>query len=131
MNSKMIDTWVLHSTTAWATENLDVSKESAIASLIEEAERVTATSMPKSRVAKAHRWLYSRPSESLPQSFLWDELNRLGACGDWCGGPRVEGALKSGMALAGRVSGSLHERSLANFSDKVNSPAIVQLTLFT
>lgn len=128
--SQTMDTWVLHSTVAWATENLGSSKEAAIASLIEEAERVTKNPMPKSCVAKAHRWLYSRPNESLPESSLWDEQHRLGACGDWCGGPRVEGALKSGMALAGQVLGSLHERTLASSAAEVNASGIVQLELF-
>ena len=124
--SKLMDTWVLHSTVAWANENLDISKEAAIASLIEEAERATGLKMPEPSVAKAHRWLYSRPTESLANSALWDDVNQLGACGDWCGGPRVEGALKSGMALAGRILGSLQERTPA----EVNSPRPTQLELF-
>ena len=84
--------------------------------------------MPVPKFAKAHRWLYSRPSESLPAKSLWDETYRLGACGDWCGGPRVEGALMSGIALAGQVLGSLHER----YQTPVDSTrAPVQLELFS
>ena len=124
--AKLMDTWVLHSTVAWAKEHLDISKEAAIASLSQEAQRATSHKMPKPCRANAHRWLYSRPIESLVQAALWDDANRLGACGDWCGGPRVEGALKSGMALAGRVLGSLHERTKA----EVNSPRPMQLELF-
>ena len=110
--SQTMDTWVLHSTVGWAQKHLDISKAGAIASLSEEAERVTRRSLPKPCVARAHRWLYSRPNESLPVRSLWDEGHRLGACGDWCGGPRVEGALQSGMSLAGQVLGSLHERTI-------------------
>ncbi len=120
------DTWVLHSTIDWATQNLDISKEAAIESLVQEAQRVTGHTMPVPSVAMSHRWLYSRPTESLPEQSLWDETSRLGACGDWCGGPRVEGALRSGIALAGRVLGSLHERT----SSSHNLPPI-QLELFT
>jgi len=123
--SMAMDTWVLHSTVAWASENLDISKETAIMNLIEEAERVTNKKMPEPCLMRAHRWLYSRPLESLAEQSLWDEAHRLGACGDWCGGPRVEGALMSGIALAGRVLGSLHERTPAQF----DSPP-VQLELF-
>ncbi len=94
--AKLTDTWVLHSTVAWAKENLDISKEAAISGLMQEAERATNQKMPEPCLTRAHRWLYSRPAESLAQAALWDEANRLGACGDWCGGPRVEGALKSG-----------------------------------
>jgi predicted NAD/FAD-dependent oxidoreductase len=125
--SRLIDTWVLHSTVAWASENLVITNEAAIMSLMQEAERVTRQKMAQPCVAKAHRWLYSRPTESLTDRALWDEVNRLGACGDWCGGPRVEGALKSGMALAGRVLGSLHERTPAD----VNSSRPIQLELFS
>ncbi len=114
--AKTLDTWVLHSTVNWASENLNISKEAAVASLIREATRVTCKMMPEPRSAKAHRWLYSRPNVALQEKSLWDESNRLGACGDWCGGPRVEGALKSGMALAGQVLGWLHERPPANVS---------------
>ncbi|MCY2975835.1 MAG: FAD-dependent oxidoreductase [Planctomycetota bacterium] len=128
---QVMDTWVLHSTVAWAIENLDISKEAAIASLTQEAERVTGHELPKSCVARAHRWLYSRPNESLPQSSLWDDTNQVGACGDWCGGPRVEGALKSGIALAGKVLGSLHERSHAMAAPQVQAAKPVQLGLFS
>jgi photolyase PhrII len=107
------DTWVLHSTPAWTSESLELSKEDVIALLIREAERVTNRGMPKPLVAKAHRWLYSKPVSPLPESSLWDEVHLFGACGDWCGGPRIEGALKSGVALAGQVLGSLCERTHA------------------
>ncbi len=123
-----LDTWVLHSTVAWAKESLDISKENAIANLVEEAERITRQSMPEPCVARAHRWLYSRPNESLLESSLWDEMHRFGACGDWCGGPRVEGALKSGISLAGQVLGSLHERT-ATIAADVNSHELKQLEL--
>jgi predicted NAD/FAD-dependent oxidoreductase len=105
-----LDTWVLHSTVQWASEHLEAPQEQVAQHLVAEAERVTGSVMPERCFTRAHRWLYSRPAESLPESSLWDPANLLGACGDWCGGPRVEGALKSGISLAGRVLGSLHER---------------------
>ncbi|QDV26432.1 FAD-dependent oxidoreductase [Aureliella helgolandensis] len=105
------DTWMLHSTSDWAMENQETPREQVVHNLIAEAERVTGFRMPAQCYAKAHRWLHSRPADSLPESSLWDSANRLGACGDWCGGPRVEGALKSGMALAGRILGTLHENA--------------------
>lgn len=126
-----MDAWVLHSNVAWAKNHLELSQEDANQVLTEEAERVTGVAMPPIRIAKSHRWLYSRPTESLADRSLWDESNRLGACGDWCGGPRVEGSLRSGMALAGRVLGSLHERTRLIMASEVNTSAAIQLDLFT
>jgi photolyase PhrII len=108
-----METWVLHSTADWAQEHLETTTEQVMKLLMAEAERVTGSVMPSVCFTKAHRWLYSRPVESLPESSLWDDASWLGACGDWCGGPRVEGALKSGVALAGRVLGTLHESPLS------------------
>lgn len=123
------DNWVLHSSVAWASEHLETSKEDASTYLILEAERVTGQKMSTQRVTTAHRWLYSRPVQSLSQSSLWDDLSRLGACGDWCGGPRVEGALKSGISLAGKVMGSIHEWTNGISTDS-SSPNVIQLELF-
>lgn len=75
--SKVMDTWVLHSTVAWATANLNISEDAAIRNLIQEAERATNCAMAEPCVARAHRWLYSRPTESLKQNSLWDEMHRL------------------------------------------------------
>ena len=50
-------------------------------------------------------WPQATPLNPLPQLFVWDERDRLGVAGDWCGGPRVEGAFLSGQALAEAVLG--------------------------
>jgi len=34
---------------------------------------------------------------------LFDPVAGIGACGDWCGGSRVEAAFLSGAAIAGTV----------------------------
>jgi len=51
----------------------------------------------------AHRWRYALPTEPLPDRYLFDGDLNIGACGDWCAGPRVEGAFLSGVALAERL----------------------------
>lgn len=120
------DTWVLHSTTEWALANLDASKDDVASELILEAKRIAGPNMPNTSYRSAHRWLYARPEEALPASSLWDSDKWLGACGDWCGGPRMEGALKSGISLAGRVLGTLHESSRT----QIVASAPQQLSLF-
>jgi predicted NAD/FAD-dependent oxidoreductase len=50
----------------------------------------------------AHRWRYARTTATQP-AVLWDADRRLGLCGDWCRGARVESAWLSGDALAGAM----------------------------
>ncbi len=52
---------------------------------------------------QVHRWKYATPTGSLGEDCLWQPELRLGACGDWCRGGRVEGALLSGRALAAKI----------------------------
>lgn len=50
-----------------------------------------------------HRWRYCEPSTVHPASMVWLPELSLGFAGDAFGGPRVEGAALSGLALAGEV----------------------------
>ncbi len=54
-----------------------------------------------------HRWRFSEPRTLYPQKCLWLPDRRLGFCGDAFGGPRVEGAAVSGLALAREIAATL------------------------
>jgi predicted NAD/FAD-dependent oxidoreductase len=60
-------------------------------------------SLPDPVFTDAHRWRYALPDPPLDAPCLFDSGARLGAGGDWCGGPKIEGAFLSGGALAERV----------------------------
>jgi len=124
------ETWVFHSSVAWAKARIEATKESVIDELIQEAERWLDQPIPKRLSSQAHRWLFARPEQSLAESSLWDAGSRLGACGDWCGGPRVEGALLSGMSLAGQVLGYLHEQGPPAVLEQDAIEPLMQLRLF-
>jgi predicted NAD/FAD-dependent oxidoreductase len=59
--------------------------------------------LPEPLERRAHRWSLAIPETVLPARCLFDDEAGIGACGDWCAGPRVEGAFSSGAAVAGRV----------------------------
>ena len=61
----------------------------------------------KTSYSIAHRWRYALPAEPLAERCLFDAELQVAACGDWCAGPRVEGAFLSGASAAGRVMGLL------------------------
>jgi hypothetical protein len=48
----------------------------------------------------SQRWMYAKTTKPLGRSHLWDNQQRLGVCGDWCLGHRVEDAFVSGLELA-------------------------------
>ncbi|OYU98858.1 MAG: NAD/FAD-dependent oxidoreductase, partial [Verrucomicrobiales bacterium VVV1] len=50
-----------------------------------------------------HRWKFSEPSTTYPEPCVWLPELGLGFAGDAFGGPRVEGAAISGLALADKI----------------------------
>ena len=50
-----------------------------------------------------HRWRFADTESSLDRNCCWDEDARIGLCGDWLNGGKVEGAWLSGRGLARRI----------------------------
>lgn len=57
--------------------------------------------------ATLHRWKFSLARTTDSESFIWWSEESLGFAGDAFGGPRVEGAALSGLAIAGRLKAEL------------------------
>ena len=95
--------WIVHATAEWSAAHLEESSEDIAARLRTAfAEHVAH---PEPSTVMAHRWRYARVTIALDQACLWDKAQRIGACGDWCLGPRVEAAWKSGQAMADAILG--------------------------
>ena len=101
------ESWVLHASSDWSHQNLELSAETVAEELLQAFTVATGLASLKIERAVAHRWRYALPPEPLAASCVFDGERKIGCCGDWCGGPRVEGAFLSGMAVAGRVLGLL------------------------
>ena len=105
------ETWVLHASRAWTVAHITDEADAAAAAMIGAfGDAIGSAVTPVHAVA--HRWLYALPDPVTADAALYDASARLGAGGDWCGGPRVEGALLSGIALAGRVMSNAHVASV-------------------
>lgn len=97
------ETWVVQAGSDWSLRHLEKDAEDV-------AERLAAwltnqtwsVSLPDRKCLAAHRWRYAmtRPSSC---GALWNRDLRLGACGDWLLGPRIELAWQSGSALAAKI----------------------------
>jgi len=93
-----IERWVLHATPRWSALHLNHGADEVAETLAQAfATRFNFGFRPT--LLSARRWLTATPANPLKSPYLWDAGQKIGAVGDWCGGPRLEGAFLSGRAL--------------------------------
>ncbi|MFI8482936.1 NAD(P)/FAD-dependent oxidoreductase [Pseudomonas sp. NPDC078700] len=97
------DTWILHATSQWSRQHIDLAKEQVIEHLHGAFAELIGCAVPAPRFTLAHRWLYARPSAAHQLGALADADLGLYACGDWCLSGRVEGAWLSGQEAARKL----------------------------
>ncbi len=107
------EAWVLHGTATWSAEHADAPEAFVQSALLTAFFEATGVRPQEPSDGTIHRWRYSRPAAEHDHGALWDAASRIGACGDWCLGGRIEGALLSGMAAAGRIQATAVD-SVAN-----------------
>lgn len=100
------EAWVLHASAAWSRTHLEDDAETVIVALVSAFTAATGQSCTPAQ-AKAHRWRYALTETPLGEACLWDSTARIGVCGDWCLGARIEAAFDSGTALAQTVATTL------------------------
>ena len=103
-----LDCWVLHASSAWSRQHLDLPKEEVIERLQGAFAELLDCPLPEAPAfSLAHRWLYARPAQHHEWGALADTDLGLFVCGDWCLSGRVEGAWLSGQEAARRLLESL------------------------
>ena len=98
--------WVLHASPAWSQDQVDLPAEDARVAMLNAFWEATGVTAVEPSYQQVHRWLYSLPTNTLRERALFDEGLGLGVAGDWCGGPKIEGAYLSGLALSRLVTAS-------------------------
>ncbi len=99
------ETLVAHASPDWSRAHLEMTKEDAAVALLAELPASGVTGIPVQAVA--HRWRYAMVERAAEAPYLWDAAAGIGACGDWCLGPRVEAAFDSGDGLGAAVAAAL------------------------
>ena len=94
-----VERWTVQASPAWSAEHLEDNPLRVQAKLIKAFSEVTGIRAEPSH-ATVHRWRYAQTLQPLGRSHLWDAGTRIGLCGDWCLGHRVEDAFVSGLSLA-------------------------------
>ncbi|MDV6032642.1 MAG: FAD-dependent oxidoreductase [Phycisphaera sp. RhM] len=95
--------WVIHASAEWSETHVDDAPARVLEALQQAFESLLGETVTQPLYSTAHRWRYAVPEKPLDQECLFDATTGIGACGDWCGGSRVEAAYLSGIALAGTL----------------------------
>ncbi len=97
------DSWVIQASPIWSRDHLEDSQDIVLAALTKNFAADLGISLPEPLHAAAHRWRYAR-SGSAGVDALYNAETKLGVCGDWLLGPRIEYAWLSGDALSQRIT---------------------------
>ena len=100
--------WVVQASPAWSRAHLEDERADVQMTLLDAFAAAAGVRLPPPVASDTHRWRFSR-SGSHGAGALWNERLRLGACGDWLLGPRVESAWMSGTQLAVAMGTARHE----------------------
>ncbi|MBP7991038.1 MAG: FAD-dependent oxidoreductase, partial [Rhodocyclaceae bacterium] len=103
------DTWLLHAAALWSEAHIEDDANDVAEQLLKAFVDIGGA-VPASWTI--HRWRYADMLAPLATGSLWDPSTRIGLCGDWLYGGKVEGAWLSGKDLAARVSNEQHECAL-------------------
>ena len=91
------ETWLLHATAEWSEAHIEATPEAVADALLRAFAELGA---PPPQAWTAHRWRYADTEPPLDACHVWDVDRRIGLCGDWLNGGKVEGAWLSGRSLA-------------------------------
>lgn len=96
------ESWVLQGTPEWSRQHLERDSADVGAQLVAALGGELNVELPERIGSASHLWRFARCAQAGPGVIL-DRDRRLGLCGDWLIGPRVESAWLSGATLAERV----------------------------
>lgn len=112
------EAWTIHATPEWTRAHLEETSQ-FVASELSRAFLEASGSDSQPLTVIAHRWRFALSGRA-GRDALWDSTSRLGVCGDWLIGPRVEAAWLSGRHLARMIlsesASSLCDQAMARSS---------------
>ncbi|NMM08445.1 FAD-dependent oxidoreductase [Polaromonas sp.] len=94
-----LERWTVQASSEWSQRHLEDDAERVKGKLLKAFAEVTGIRAEPPH-AVVHRWRHSQTIEPLGKSHAWDAKSRLGVCGDWCLGHRVEDGFVSGLEMA-------------------------------
>jgi predicted NAD/FAD-dependent oxidoreductase len=96
------EAWVVQAGPDWSRLYLEAAADWVADALSDALSARLGVNLPPPIALSTHRWRYARSGVE-GSGALWDADRRLGLCGDWLLGARVEAAWISGSQLAERI----------------------------
>jgi predicted NAD/FAD-dependent oxidoreductase len=96
------ESWVVQASPDWSRAHLEADSEWVADTITSALSDLLGAVLPPSLGRSSHRWRFARSGAEGSRA-IFDADRRLGLCGDWLIGPRVEAAWLSGAALAERI----------------------------
>ena len=96
------ESWVLQASPHWSRAHIEEDPQWVAATLKDALSSLLGVALPISIGESIHRWRFAR-SGTEGSGAIFDSVRRLGVCGDWLIGPRVEAAWLSGTELAQQI----------------------------
>ena len=97
------ESWVVQATPDWSRRHIDAHPDRVAAELLAALSAELDIELPPRICLASHLWRYARCAPG-GAGAIFDPDRRLGLCGDWLIGPRVESAWLSGANLAGQIA---------------------------
>lgn len=93
------EAWVFQASPEWSRAHLEDDPDTVQRALLAAFADHIGVGSPAAIATSVHRWRYAKVG-ALNHGAIWNADIRLGACGDWLLGPRIEAAWLSGQQLA-------------------------------
>lgn len=103
------EVWTIHANPQWSQESIELDKEAA-AELILDCAKKLGLDFSNCEIS-IHRWRYASGHVNPAPGPIMNQDLKLGFCGDWLHGGRVEGAWLSGYELASQIE-TLQKKSI-------------------
>ena len=94
-----VERWTVQASPEWSQRHLEDDAERVKGKLLKAFTEVTGIRAAPPH-AEVHRWRYAQTTQPLGKSHAWDAPSRIGLCGDWCLGHRIEDGFVSGLEMA-------------------------------
>lgn len=110
------EVWVLHATAEWSAAHVNADRDwiaQTMLSAFHHLLKLDASNQTSDDVIGApyqyslHRWLYADTASNITAGFHYDATDRIGICGDWMNGGKVQGAWLSGFHLAQTIGATM------------------------